>query len=268
MRNKVLIFMVTAIALFCLTGQAMAEFELSPWKNKSGTLGSEGRVWRYATAETAQLDYATVEKAFKSTTAAEFTGAFTATDLISAEDIDDPVRSFTIPLSEFTIVGASGPLAAADRGTSTPGFTEQNGLPAICYGSPQIGSTSSHLIAGFAIPDAYYSSLGFRVWASQDNWQEASPNTIDWSIWVNTDAEVFDAASTPQTGVALASGSQGSPTSTPDIIALVVDGTGLGQLGAAKQCYLEIWAEYPAGQAGNTRLYIYGGIEIYYTATQ
>jgi hypothetical protein len=253
--------MIALIGLLAFSGQAIAEYKMSPWKNRSGLLGERGKIWRKASVEHVMSDYASISTA----------------SISSLSALAD--KSENIDLTAVTLVDASGPIAAlVSQITSTPGLSKKaaagdNGtFPVIAFVSPpQANAESSHCIVGFTMPDRYSTGLGFLVWASQNEWNEASPYTLDWAIWANASGSQFDIASVPQTGVAMASigGTDGSysPTATPTIITLAVNSTAAALLDNAAQCLLEFWVTKPSGVSGTQKFYIHA-IEKYYQATQ
>jgi len=115
-------------------------------------------------------------------------------------------------------------------GTTAPGIAEIDGIPAIVFADDEVTPVQWT----FRLPDDYSTALSFRVLASESS--DTTNSEIDFAIWSNSDAAVFDAAKVDQTAVALA-----DSAATNEVVTLTVDSTGLAQCTAGYWITLELF---------------------------
>ncbi len=173
---------------------------------------------------------------------------FTGNNIIDASDIADQERQMDLPLVAAFIDGTG---IIGNDGTTAPGIAETDNIPAIVWASNEVTPVQWT----FRLPSTYSTGLGFRVLCSESS--DTTNSTIGWQIWVNKDGIAFDAAAVAHTAVALA-----NSASTNEVVALVVNATGLTQATAGAWVTLDIWNT----TTGNGSLEV-KGVQEYHTST-
>lgn len=164
--------------------------------------------------------------------------------------VDAPAsRNISFPLAAFVTNGA--PIAA--DGTTNPGIATTDNVPAIVWADDEVTPVQ----ITFRVPAEYSSGMAFRLLISTSD--DTTKPEVDWQIWANTDAVVFDAAATAQTAVQAAANS----SATNEEVTLTPDATGAAQIVAGAWITLDLWNTTTG--SGTLEL---KGVEAYYTAAR
>ena len=201
---------------------------------------------------TAEIDGATrIDGAVDINSTLDVSGSNTfATGSISATEIADITRSFSLPLGAAFVDG-TGPITA----TSTPNLTTLDNIAAILYDT---SAETTGVSWTFRLPSDYSTDLGFYVLVSSDDASGAGTK-LDYQFFVNNDDTGF-ASATAQTEVECTSATLDASN---EVLHLNPDATAEALFTSGAWITLEIFN----ASTNDDDLEI-KGVEAYYTATQ
>jgi len=151
-------------------------------------------------------------------------GTITGTGIVSATNITNITRGFTLPLFA-AYVDDTGPITAS----TGPGLAEVDDVPAAVWSSPEV----TPLKLSFRVPDDYASDLKILLTTSCST----DPQYYDWQIWANINGIAFDAAAYAQ-----AAGNQTHGASTLNqVLTLTPDATALAGIAAGYLVTIDLW---------------------------
>lgn len=155
--------------------------------------------------------------------------------------------SINIPLTAWYIDSTS---VIGNDGTTSPGITTVDGVPAIVWAKAEQAETY-RITHSFKLPSNYSSSLYLRVWASESS--ETTHSRIEVETWRNADATAFSTTEN-EVGV-MVIGTDGSTKNDVMTKQITLPAT----LSAGDWITIGLW---PSVGSGNTEI---KGVEVYYT---
>lgn len=162
------------------------------------------------------------------------------------------------PAGVAALTGITGAAVATTKSLPLLSFLEENGTVLSASSVPNIATNdaipslewadgeTAKVMQTFTVPPDYASTPTFRAFATESN--SATPNEIDFQVYVNTDGTASDSSATNQTPVALA-----GTTSTPDEVTLTV-ATDFASLSAGDRVTLFLWRDNTAIGTGNLEI--------------